>query len=109
RILINGTDQLITLPIKKDSDYLNVNQRYLPDDFDSEKKKLLNKIKGAYLKAPYFKQVFSLVENIINNSSSNLFDYIYNSIQILKEHLNITSELIKSSELNIDTAQYKGE
>jgi hypothetical protein len=24
RILVNGNDQLITLPIKKDSDYLNV-------------------------------------------------------------------------------------
>src|SRR5690606_18130129 len=79
RILMNGKDQLFSLPVKKDSDYLNINQRFLSDDFDGEKKKLLNKFKGAYNKAPYFKEIFPLLQEIINDDSNNLFDYIYHS------------------------------
>ena len=32
RILVNGKDDYITLPLKKDSDYLNVDQRKLSDN-----------------------------------------------------------------------------
>ncbi|NCO32134.1 WbqC family protein [bacterium] len=31
RILVNGKDEYITLPLKKSSDFLNVNERYLAD------------------------------------------------------------------------------
>lgn len=33
RILMKGSDSYITLPLKKDSDYLNVNERRLSDDW----------------------------------------------------------------------------
>jgi hypothetical protein len=36
RILVNGTDSYITLPLKKDSDFLNVNERYLTDEWKSD-------------------------------------------------------------------------
>lgn len=109
RILTNGKDQVITLPLKKDSDYLNVNQRFLSDDFDGEKKKLLNKIRGSYLRAPNFSTVFPLIETLVNCEEKNLFDYIYFSIRSLKDFLNISTELIRSSTLEIDIEQYKSE
>lgn len=109
RILMNGSDQLFTLPLKKDSDFLNVDQRYLIDDFDGEKKKLLNKIRGSYTKAPCFADVFSLVEALVNCNERNLFDYIFFSIHLLKEHLGISAELIRSSTLEINIEQYKSE
>lgn len=39
RILVNGKDAFISIPLKKDSDYLQVNERYLADSWGDEKKK----------------------------------------------------------------------
>ena len=61
RILVNGKDQLITLPIKKDSDYLDVIERELSESWDKDKNKMLNVIKSSYSKSPYFQEVFSLI------------------------------------------------
>ena len=41
-ILVNGKDEYITLPLKKDSDFLNVDERVLSDTFKQEKKKIIN-------------------------------------------------------------------
>ena len=41
RILVNNKDCVFTLPLKKDSDFLNVNQRELSDNWNSDKIKLL--------------------------------------------------------------------
>ena len=38
--------EIITLPLKKDSDYLNVVERRLSDDWRKQKTKLLNKIES---------------------------------------------------------------
>ena len=51
RILQNGKDVMFTLPLKKDSDFLDVRERELSADFD--RVALLNKIRGTYQKAPY--------------------------------------------------------
>ena len=44
RILVNGIDAYISFPIKKDSDFLQVKDRYLAENWKIEKKKVLNKI-----------------------------------------------------------------
>ncbi|MDX1666867.1 MAG: WbqC family protein, partial [Saprospiraceae bacterium] len=62
RILLNGTDRLFTIPIRKDSDYLNVNQRYLAKNSEKSRKKILSRIAHAYRKAPYFSEVYGFVE-----------------------------------------------
>ena len=41
RILVNGKDLLFTLPLKKDSDYLDIYQRKISNDFHTESKKIL--------------------------------------------------------------------
>lgn len=109
RILVNGKDQFISLPLKKDSDYLNVNQRYLSDDFLKEKTKILNKLKGAYIKAPFFNDVFPVMEEILNYQENNLFDFIYNSLEITNSFLGIKCKLLKSSELGFDIEEFKGQ
>jgi hypothetical protein len=40
RILSNGTDQLFSLPLKKDSDYLNVVERELSGLWEKDKNKI---------------------------------------------------------------------
>jgi len=39
RILVNGKDIFITIPLKKGSDYLQVGERFLADSWEDEKKK----------------------------------------------------------------------
>lgn len=109
RILSNGKDALFTLPIKKDSDYLNVNERFLSEAFEGEKKKILRRITESYRKAPYFEEVYPLVETIFNNKQNNLFDFIYFSICEITKFIGIDVEIIKSSELYPELVELKGQ
>ena len=102
RILLNGKDFMISLPVKKDSDFLDIKDRYLSDNFLNEKNKIKNQITAAYRKAPYFKLVMPIIERILDNEEKNLFLYLYNSILLVKEYLNINTELIISSSINMN-------
>lgn len=100
RILVNGSDTLISIPLKKDSDSLSVVQRELAPDFN--KAKLTNQIKNAYIKAPQFSEVYPLIENIIQCEKVNLFEYIFNSIEKICNHLDINTKFTISSKIEID-------
>lgn len=102
RILINGKDDFITLPLKKDSDYLNVDQRKLSETFVTEKIKLLRRITESYRKAPEFNTVFPLVEKVINAEKDNLFEFIFYSLQATCQFLDIKTTFVKSSDISID-------
>ena len=102
RILMGGTDKYITLPLKKDSDFLDIRDRSLADVF--EPLKLLRQIKTAYQKAPYFQETYALLETIIPYSDRNLFQYIYYSVIKVCEHLGIRTPIIISSHLNYDNS-----
>src|SRR6476469_7826367 len=58
RFLQNGKDALFTIPLKKDSDFREVRERSIADDFDGDK--LLKQFEASYRKAPHFETVFSL-------------------------------------------------
>jgi hypothetical protein len=100
RILVNGKDQLITLPIKKDSDYLNIIEREISESWNKDK--MLNIIKASYSKAPYFQETFELISKCLNNPGVNLFRFIYDSIVLINAHLEIKTPIIISSEVDID-------
>ena len=100
RMLLNGADAMFSLPLKKDSDTLDVVQRELSVDFD--RTKLLNQFKGAYRRAPYFTQTFPLLERIVLCDDNNLFRYIYNSLVESCVHLGIDTEIRISSGIDIN-------
>lgn len=104
RILVNGQDSFITIPLRKDSDYLDVRDRYLADSWSSERVKMLNRIKESYRKAPQFETVYPLVEKCICFEDANLFNFILNSLNRVKEYLEIRTSLIVSSTIPIDHA-----
>ncbi len=99
RMLQNGDAVFFTLPLKKDSDYLDVNERYLVIDFENEASKMLRKIEANYRKAPFFKDFFPIVESIFKFDSKNLFVYIHNSILTINDYLGITTPVLVSSRL----------
>lgn len=102
RILVNGKDNYITIPIKKDSDYLKVIDRYLAESWATERIKLLNRITESYRKAPEFDNVFPLIKSCIMYEEANLFKFIYNSLIMVKDFLEIQSSIIVSSSIKID-------
>lgn len=104
RILVNGKDFFITIPLKKDSDYLDVRDRYLADSWSSERVKMLNRIKESYRKAPQFDSVYPIVEKCIYFDDTNLFNFILNSLNQVKEYLEIRTSFLISSTIPIDHA-----
>jgi hypothetical protein len=100
RFLLNGSDALFTVPLRKDSDYLDVNQRTLSADFD--RKKLLNKFSGAYARAPHFGEVYPILERVIQAESKNLFDFVHSSIVDVCAYLRIDTPIRSSSGLEMD-------
>ncbi len=100
RMLQNGSDVMFSLSLKNDSDVLDVCQRELAADFNRDK--LLNQLKGAYSRAPYFGQTFPLIEQIVRHEDRNLFRFLHHSIAKTCEHLGIATEIRVSSEIAIN-------
>lgn len=102
RILLNGKDKLFTIPLKSDSDFLNVNERYLADSHNKEKNKITQWIKSTYKKAPFYEENIQLIEGVFYKDNRNLFEFIYFSVNNICDLLKIKTEIIKSSKLKID-------
>lgn len=102
RILVNGTDSFVSLPLRKQSDFLNVVDRSLSDNWINERKKIVNRIIESYRKAPYFSDAFPLIEKVIMYEDVNLFRFILSSLKLVNGYLEITTPIVISSTLPID-------
>ena len=102
RILVNGKDSLISIPLQRDADFLDIKDRRLAKIWGSEKKTMLNRIIGAYKKAPYFDRAYPIVESCILFDDFNLFIFIFNSLCLIKEYLEIKTPFLISSSISID-------
>jgi hypothetical protein len=100
RILQNGKDVMFSLPLKNDSDFLNVCHRQIAGNYSPDK--LLNQIRSGYHHAPYFDEVFFLIEQIMRYEERNLFKFIHHSIIRICEYIGITTEIKISSNISID-------
>lgn len=100
RMLQNGKDVMFSLPLKSDSDFLDVRGRELAIDFN--RGKFLNHISGAYRRAPCFAQTFPLIEQIVLHEENNLFKFLHHSIVRTCEHLGIATAISVSSDIAID-------
>jgi WbqC-like protein family len=100
RMLVNGKDEIFSVPLKSDSDSLDVCARTIAADFNREK--LLNKIISAYRRAPHFEETISLVQDIVNHKEYNLFHYLHHAIAKTCAHLQIETDIKVSSEIMID-------
>jgi hypothetical protein len=100
RFLMNGAEAVFSLPLRKDSDFLDVNQRYLANSYDRED--LLNRFREAYRKASQVSSVMLLLEEIIRNQAGNLFEYILGSIRAVCGFLEIKTPLVISSTIDCD-------
>ena len=98
-MLLNDKDVMFSLPLKKDSDFLNIVDRELSVEFDRGK---LLSFKGAYGRAPYFSKCLALLERVLGFEDNNLFRFILHSLSETYAHLNVSTELVISSTVEID-------
>jgi hypothetical protein len=103
RVSINnsGKNQYMTMPIKKDSNALDINQvKYLDERW---KKKLLGTLQGSYAKAPFFKENKEFIFDLINFQEDNIAEYNINFIEQISKKLQFNTEFVKSSDFHIAT------
>lgn len=100
RMLQNGKDVMFSLPLKSDSDHLDVRDRFLANDFKREK--LLNQLRGAYSRAPHFAEVFPMVERAVRHDDANLFRFLHLALVGASVHLSLTTPILVSSSIEID-------
>lgn len=100
RIQNRGVEALISVPLQKGADHLNIFERVISPVFNRQK--LCNQIVGAYRHAPYFNEVMPVLEKIIRNESANLFYYLYHSLVTLREYFDLPCDLLISSTLAAD-------
>ena len=102
RILDSGTERVFTLPLKKDKSYINVNLRYLADNSIRERIRILKQIQSLYKKAPFFSENYHIVRRLFIQENNNLFDFIHFSVVELCSILDIKTEIILCSSLDIN-------
>ena len=101
RILINGQPSYINVPLKGASPNKLINEIEV-DNNEVLIQKNLRMLEGAYKKAPYFENVYKLMEDIIKCGKDNLAEYLAYSIKKICEYLDINTELIISSQMDKD-------
>lgn len=98
RILVNGKDHFITIPLKQASQNKSIIDTFISDD-NKWQSKLLKTIELAYKHAPQFNIVFPLFENIIQNPEKNISRFIHYSWLNLNQFLGIQTQIIASSSI----------
>lgn len=97
RILINGQGFLFTVPVKQISSFENIANTeilYLPD----WRKKFLASIENAYKKAPFFKDVFLFINEIISKDHKDISSLARTSVISTLKYLQIPKDIVLTSE-----------
>jgi len=99
-ILIDGKKHLFTLEV------LGVKSDTLINEVQvgNNRKKITKSIYNAYVKAPYFKEVYPLIKKILLYEETNLAKYLGNSIQKIAAYLEMDTKFIYLSELQGETS-----
>jgi hypothetical protein len=100
RLLRSGKDVMFSLPLKSDSDHLDIRDRRLATDFNPDT--LLNQFRGAYARASHFARTEPMLERAVRCEQSNLFSYLRHALLTARDHLGIRTAVRTSSDVDID-------
>ncbi len=94
-ILDNGAPALISLQLIGASQNKLINEIEVGNDID----KLLTAIQRRYAKAPYFKDVFPLLQTILSSKEKNLARFLGYSLMEISSYLGMQTKFLYSSEI----------
>lgn len=101
RILQNGKDAFITIPLSQYAGVANVSDYKLAENFRQFALKQERMIEASYRKAPYFETTIEVYREIMAFDNQNLFQFIFNSVRKVNAVLNIGTEIVVSSTLQL--------
>lgn len=97
-ILVNGAKHLITFPVLQASSFSKINALM----FSVNIKKQLRTLEQAYSRAPFFKQVFPIVNEVLTDKNRSVSHVTSQSILRIFDYLGIPKDFYLASELNYD-------
>jgi len=95
--------QWLTIPIKIKGHLNQTIGNTFIDDAQAWRVKHLRSIEMNYSKAPYFKDCFLKLNDLILISESNLSDFCWHHLNFWLEEFQINTKIIKSSELGVES------
>lgn len=98
-LIISGQKKMFTIIQDGASPNKLINEISFKDNF----KGFLMTVKCNYSRAPFFSEVYPLIESICNYHKKGLGDFIYNSFVEICNFLDVKTELILSSSFEKDT------
>lgn len=98
-LLFNDSPHLFTLSLNKPSSFKKINETYI-NSLPQNRSKVLGFIRNSYLKAPYFKNVFPLIEEIIFYPENNISSFLQNHFRRIFEYLDIKTNILVSSDIH---------
>lgn len=96
RVLVNGQATLFTVPLAKVSQHKLIKDITISAEVNWAPK-ILKTLEQAYGKAPFFRSVYPLIQNIINTPEPNLARFIGQSLQKLTQYMHLQTKIIPSS------------
>ena len=101
RILINGQARYFNVPIVGSSPNKKINEIKV-NQTELLVRKNMRTIEFAYKKAPFYADVYPLVEKILYCDKENLVEFVRNSFDVISNYLGITPDFILSSSIQKD-------
>ena len=96
-ILLNKEKLQFSIPVVKVSQNRKINDHIYKGEYES----FMKQIKSAYINAPYFENVFTLIEKVCGDEDSNVVNKNVLSIQTVFDYLEIPFKSSLSSALEI--------
>jgi hypothetical protein len=101
RILFNGESRMITFPVQKGDYDLPINARSYVEDKQAPKD-IINLIKQAYAKAPCYRHIFPLIEELLMFEDMNVARFNENLIRRITDYMGLNCKIITSSNMEKD-------
>lgn len=105
RILINNEPKYITVELLKASTNRLINEI----EIGNNQKKILSSISLAYKKAPFYKEVFPIIEAILMTPTIFISDLAIQSVKTVSEYLGLKTTFEISSQSYADTRELERE
>lgn len=96
RILINGKPSYITVPLYQASSYKRICDISLQSSV-VWRRKMIKSIENTYRKAPFFAELFPVIEKIICYETDNLADFLAYHLTTLAKSIGLKTEFVMTS------------
>lgn len=97
-ILLNNNKHLFSIPLHKPSQNKLICDTKINFP-EKERKAFLKKISNAYKKAPYFSDIYPVLEEVIYYEDYDLTNYLHNSLLKICQYVGIKANIQRSSKI----------